>query len=332
MYSVIAERDLEDIEVNRDGDLANRLPDNWEIIREQEEQAARRADDDQPQVLLPYVDDAHLNRRGEELPDQPQVLLPYVDDAHLNRRGQELDDQLQVLLPYVDDAHLNVQKEEKLDDQPQVLLPYGQRHLNAEGQRVFDPPHLSLLPYIPEGADYRRDGDVPPADQPQVLLPYVDNRQAQQDDQEPEIAWEDDDDWAEFYGERTELLEEDEQTEGEFNTIIRQWGIISIKAYIKQNQQKILIFYSFNMPRNFTYHNYNDRHCLDLRPFRLKREFCKKCLRYDLPRIVNTTSSNIITKIYTHSFYGFCGHIKLRVFEKYPHMFVILQGGLHVYF
>ena len=253
MYSVIAEIDLEDIEVNRDGDLANRLPDNWEIIREQEEQAARRADDDQPQVLLPYVDDAHLNRRGEELDDQLQVLLPYVDDAHLNRRGQELDDQLQVLLPYVDDAHLNIQKEEELDDQPQVLLPYvddvnlnrqiveddygtgyrqgppadddlpyGQRHLNAEGQRVFDPPHLSLLPYIPEGANYRRDGDVPPADQPQVLLPYVDNRQAQQDDQEPEIAWEDDDDWAEFYGEKTELLEEDEQTEGEFNTIIRQ--------------------------------------------------------------------------------------------------------------
>ena len=91
-----------------------------------------------------------------------------------------------------------------------------------------------------------------------------------------------------------------------------------LKFYNKLlNNQLPEYFDSFNMPRNCTYHNYNTRHCQNLRPFRPKREFCKRCLRYNLPKIINTTSTNIINKIFTHSFDSFCRYIKLSLLENY---------------
>ena len=71
------------------------------------------------------------------------------------------------------------------------------------------------------------------------------------------------------------------------------------------------------MPRHCNYHNYNTRLCLNLRPFRPKRAFCEKCLRCDLPRIVNTTSYNTLNTIVTHSFDSFYRHIQLSLLEKY---------------
>ena len=77
------------------------------------------------------------------------------------------------------------------------------------------------------------------------------------------------------------------------------------------------------MPRNCTYHNYNTRHCQNLRPFRPKQQFCKKCLRYNLPKIINTTSTNIINTFFTHSFDSFCRHIKLSILEKYTDICIV---------
>ena len=78
---------------------------------------------------------------------------------------------------------------------------------------------------------------------------------------------------------------------------------------------------SFNMPRNC--HNYSTRYCQNLRPFRPEREFCKKCLRYNLPKIINTTSPLIINTIFTHSFDSFCRYIKLSFLENYTEIYIV---------
>ena len=117
------------------------------------------------------------------------------------------------------------------------------------------------------------------------------------------------------------------------NPLFKKLKILKIHDILHLNQLK---FYnkllnnqlpeyldSFNMPRNCTYHNYNTRHCQNLRPFRPKREFCKKCLRYNLPQIFNTTSTNIINNFFTHSFDIFCRYIKLSLLENYTNIFIV---------
>ena len=103
--------------------------------------------------------------------------------------------------------------------------------------------------------------------------------------------------------------------------ILKIHGILylnQLKFYNKLlNNQLPEYFDSFNMPRNCTYHNYSTRHCQNLRPFRPKGEFCKRCLRYNLPKIISTTSTNIINKIFTHSFDSFCRYIELSLLENY---------------
>ncbi len=40
-------------------------------------------------------------------------------------------------------------------------------------------------------------------------------------------------------------------------------------------------------------------------------EYAKKCIRYSIPNTINSTTSNIVDKIYTHSMQGFSGYIKV---------------------
>ena len=72
-------------------------------------------------------------------------------------------------------------------------------------------------------------------------------------------------------------------------------------------------FDPFNMPRKCRAYLSQLQHSplSKCSPFLPKREFCKKCLRYNLPKIINTTSTNIINTIFTHSFDSFFRYIDL---------------------
>ena len=74
------------------------------------------------------------------------------------------------------------------------------------------------------------------------------------------------------------------------------------------------------MSRNCTYQNYNTSHCQNPRSIRPKRGFCKKCLRYNLPEIINTTSINIINTIFTHSlivFVNTLNRVSLKITQRF---------------
>ena len=57
-------------------------------------------------------------------------------------------------------------------------------------------------------------------------------------------------------------------------------------------------------------HNYNTRNCLNIKQIETRREFRKKCLRYDLIQKINHTPNIIHDKVQTHSFKGFSNYIK----------------------
>ncbi len=48
-----------------------------------------------------------------------------------------------------------------------------------------------------------------------------------------------------------------------------------------------------------------------------KHAFTKKCVRFDIPKIVNNCSNSILDKINTHSLQGFSGYIKTNYVECY---------------
>ena len=54
-----------------------------------------------------------------------------------------------------------------------------------------------------------------------------------------------------------------------------------------------------------------------LQTHKVKHEYAKKCLRYNLPVVVNKTTENIKSKVATHSLHGFSWYTKKQFIEYY---------------
>ncbi len=46
-------------------------------------------------------------------------------------------------------------------------------------------------------------------------------------------------------------------------------------------------------------------------------EYAKHSISVNLPKVINSTPSEILDKIYTHSLQGFAGYIKLKCIKSY---------------
>ena len=49
----------------------------------------------------------------------------------------------------------------------------------------------------------------------------------------------------------------------------------------------------------------------------VNHEFAKRSIRFIAPSAYNSTHGNIIDKIYTHSFVGFCIYVKFQLIDSY---------------
>ncbi len=58
---------------------------------------------------------------------------------------------------------------------------------------------------------------------------------------------------------------------------------------------------------------------------RKKHEYAKKCLRYDLPKVINNTPTAILDKINTHCLKGFATYIKHCIFQSYQEICTIVN-------
>ena len=47
-----------------------------------------------------------------------------------------------------------------------------------------------------------------------------------------------------------------------------------------------------------------------------RHEFAKKCLKYNLPHIINDTPEGVLGKIVTHSLRGFAYYFKMYLLQK----------------
>ena len=52
-----------------------------------------------------------------------------------------------------------------------------------------------------------------------------------------------------------------------------------------------------------------------------RHEFAKKCLKYNLPHIINDTPELVLEKIVTHSLRGFAYYLKMYLLQKYQNVY-----------
>ena len=91
-----------------------------------------------------------------------------------------------------------------------------------------------------------------------------------------------------------------------------------LKTYYKFKHSN-LPNYQQNMPfhNNVETHNYNTRQRNDIHNPLAKHEYAKRCLRFNLPHIVNSTPAIILDKVNTHSLSGFSWYIKQYMIQSY---------------
>ncbi len=88
----------------------------------------------------------------------------------------------------------------------------------------------------------------------------------------------------------------------------------------------MLPYYLQNLPFDITNdHNYDTRKQHTIRTMRPNHEYARKCLRYDIPMVMNSSPVEIINKINTHSVQGFAGHIKHTILQSYQVNCIIIN-------
>ena len=94
-----------------------------------------------------------------------------------------------------------------------------------------------------------------------------------------------------------------------------------LKFYYKFVRVKLPVYLQ-NLPfyPNRSYHDFNTRTFDDIHINRIKHEFAKRCIRYDIPLIVNNTSILIKNKIVTHSLHGFSCYVKKHLLQNYQNL------------
>jgi len=100
-----------------------------------------------------------------------------------------------------------------------------------------------------------------------------------------------------------------------------------LKFYYKYENNK-LPYYLQNLPfkTNINTHNHVTRaqHKIHL-AYTPNHEYAKKCIRYDVPNVFNSTPTEIKEKIYTHSLQGFARYIKLTFLQSYQDICTIVN-------
>ena len=92
------------------------------------------------------------------------------------------------------------------------------------------------------------------------------------------------------------------------------------KMYLQTYTQTVTALFQaihiYNLFRN-QQHNYATRTCHNVFIPKVNHEFAKRSIRFNAPAAYNSTNRNIIDKIYSHSFIGFCIYVKYQLIDSY---------------
>ena len=91
-----------------------------------------------------------------------------------------------------------------------------------------------------------------------------------------------------------------------------------LKCYFKYQHNSLLKYFDvFNLRLNSEIHAHNTKNQHKLRiPF-VKQNLDRACVRYQLPKTVNTMPRSITDKEHTHSFNGFSTYVKIIFLDTY---------------
>ena len=93
--------------------------------------------------------------------------------------------------------------------------------------------------------------------------------------------------------------------------------------YIHQNLPVYLL--NWQITKNTCINNYNSQRTNELYTYRIKHEFAKKILKYNLPHVINHIPDLVIYKIVTHSLKGFSSYAKIYMLHKYNDTCIIIN-------
>ena len=91
-----------------------------------------------------------------------------------------------------------------------------------------------------------------------------------------------------------------------------------LKFYSKFNEGSLPVYLqNWDITPNARVHNYNTRELGCIHTFKVKHEFAIKCLKYNLPKLMNDTPKRVKDKINTHSLKGLINYGKNDMIHKY---------------
>ena len=109
--------------------------------------------------------------------------------------------------------------------------------------------------------------------------------------------------------------------------ILKELKLLNVTDILKLQQLKfyykykhgILPQYLQDMPfyANSVTHEHNTRQHSNIRQPQVNHEYAKRCLRFDLPNLINNTPLDILEKVDTHTFDGYSRYIKIFLLNKY---------------
>ncbi len=115
--------------------------------------------------------------------------------------------------------------------------------------------------------------------------------------------------------------------------ILKELRLLKVTDILKLQELKFYYKYKHGLLPNYLLlmpfdpnshtHNHNTRQIQDIHQPYAKHEFAKRCLRFDLPHIINNTPNIILDKIHTHSLQGFSLYIKHYLLQSYQDVCII---------
>ena len=100
---------------------------------------------------------------------------------------------------------------------------------------------------------------------------------------------------------------------------LRLLSSCTFRAFLLLHRQLPSYFNCISVTTINAVHQHNTRQSGNLYSDRVKHEFAKRCIRFSVTDTVNKTNTSIISKIFTHSIYGFTHYTKDRILQNYDY-------------
>ena len=101
--------------------------------------------------------------------------------------------------------------------------------------------------------------------------------------------------------------------------IFKKLNILNVTDMLKLHELKLYykhMHMTLPVYINTTVHTFNTRIHDNIHTNRASRDFSKRCIRHDIPLLINSTTFNIKNKTTTHNFRGFLSYAKDNVLQN----------------